>query len=91
VNSSGYYAWKKQPLSDKLPDDPRLLGLLKQAWRESGCDYGYRKLTLHIRYLGERYDKHLVARLLRNKDNSLLNSGWPWLHNVFTSATLVNC
>jgi putative transposase len=67
VHPSGYYAWKKQPLSDKVRDDQRLLGLLKQAWLESGCVYGYRKLTLDMRDLGERCGKLRVARLLRRE------------------------
>lgn len=37
VHPSGYYACKQQPESDKARDDQRLLGLLKQAWLESGC------------------------------------------------------
>ena len=49
VHPSGYYAWKHKPYSDKQRDDQRLLGLLKQAWLESGCVYGYRKLTLDMR------------------------------------------
>ncbi len=65
VHPSGYYAWKKQPTSEKAHDDQRLLGLLKQAWLESGCVYGYRKLTLDMRDLGKRCGKHRVARLLR--------------------------
>ena len=66
VHPSGYYAWKKHPVSEKTRDDQRLLGLLKQAWLESGCVYGYRKLTLDMRDLGERCGKHRVARLLRS-------------------------
>jgi putative transposase len=65
VHPSGYYAWKQQPQSDRARDDQRLLGLLKQAWLESGCVYGYRKLTLDMRDLGETCGKHRVARLLR--------------------------
>ena len=65
VHPSGYYAWKHKPYSDKQRDDQRLLGLLKQAWLESGCVYGYRKLTLDMRDLGEPCGKHRVARLLR--------------------------
>ncbi len=34
---------------------------------ESGCVYGYRKLTLHMRDLGECCGKHRVARLLRSE------------------------
>ncbi len=67
VHPSGYYSWKQQPQSDKARDDQRLLGLLKQAWLESGCVYGYRKLTLDMRDLGETCGKHRVARLLRQE------------------------
>ena len=65
VHPSGYYAWQAQPLSPRAQDDQRLLGLLKQAWLESGGVYGYRKLTLDMRDLGERCGKHRVARLLK--------------------------
>lgn len=32
-------------------DDQHLLGLLKHAWLESDDVYGYRKLTMGMRYL----------------------------------------
>ena len=54
VHPSGYYAWKAQLHSPRAKHDQRLLGLLKQAWLESGGVYGYRKLTLSTRDLGER-------------------------------------
>ena len=65
VHPSGYYAWKAEPQSPRAKDDLRLTGLLKQAWLESGGVYGYRKLTLDMRDLGEPCGKHRVARLLR--------------------------
>ncbi len=65
VHPSGYYAWKAEPESARAKDDQRLAGLLKQAWLESGGVYGYRKLTLDMRDLGERCGKHRVARLLK--------------------------
>ncbi len=65
VHPSGYYAWKAGPVSPRVQDDRRLLGLLKHAWLESGCVYGYRKLTLDMRDLGETCGKHRVARLLK--------------------------
>ena len=65
LHPSGYYAWKAAPHSPRAKDDHRLLGLLKQAWLESGGVYGYRKLTLDMRELGERCGKHRVARLLK--------------------------
>ena len=46
-------------------DDQRLAGLRKRAWLESGCVYGYRKLALDMRDLGEHCGKHRVARLLK--------------------------
>lgn len=60
VHTSGYYAWRREPIGEKRRDDQRLLELLKQAWLESGCIYGYRKLTLDMRDLGEQCGKHRV-------------------------------
>lgn len=65
VHPSGFYAWRQQPKSERQRDDERLSGLLKQAWLESGGLYGYRKLTLDMRDLGEPCGKHRVAKLLR--------------------------
>lgn len=64
VHPSGYYAWKCEPVSARGKDDQRLRGLLRQAWLESGGVYGYRKLTMDMRDLGETCGKHRVARLL---------------------------
>ena len=64
VHPSGYYAWKAEPASPRAADDQRLLGLLKQAWLESGGVYGYRKLTLDMRDLGESCGKPLHGRCL---------------------------
>lgn len=61
VHPSGYYAWRREPIGERRRDDQRLLGLLKQAWLESG----YRKLTLDIGDLGEQCGKHRFDRLLR--------------------------
>ena len=65
VHPSGYYAWKKQPISDKVRDDQRLLGLLKQAWLESGCVYGYRNITKDMRDGGFSCSENRVYRLMR--------------------------
>ena len=63
VPHSGFYAWLKEPLSNKAKDDRRLTGLLKQAWLESGCVYGYRKLHDDLRTLGEMCSPNKIARL----------------------------
>lgn len=64
VHHSGFYAWLKEPLSIKARDDRRLTGLLKQAWLESGCVYGYRKLHDDLRTLGETCSPNKIARLI---------------------------
>ena len=56
-----------EPTSPREHDDNRLLGLLKHAWLEIDGVYGYRKLTLDMRDLGERCGKHRVARLLKRE------------------------
>ncbi len=42
VHHSGFYAWLKSSLSKRAIDNRRITELIKQAWLESGCVYGYR-------------------------------------------------
>lgn len=65
VHPSGYYAWRREPRSRRAREDVRLLGLIKQAWLESGCVYGYRKVHDDLRELGEGCGKHRVERLMK--------------------------
>ncbi len=67
VHPSGFYAWKANPISARELDNQRLLPKLKQAWLESGCIYGYRKITLDMRDLGEGCGKHRVYGLLKRE------------------------
>lgn len=97
VHPSGYYAWQGAPQSQRAQDDQRLSGLLKQAWLESGGVYGYRKLTLDIRDLGERCGKHRVARLLKlegfarrpatSAGRVCAAASQQWLHRTICSAS----
>lgn len=64
VQRSGFYAWRQQPHSTRAQEDQRLIGMVKQAWLESGGVYGYRKVTDDLRDLGEHCGKHRVARLM---------------------------
>jgi putative transposase len=36
IQRSGYYAWQRLPACARTREDKRLLGLIKDAWRESG-------------------------------------------------------
>ncbi len=35
VNRAGYYAWLQSPISERVKEDERLLGLIKHQWRRS--------------------------------------------------------
>ncbi|MGS0724799.1 IS3 family transposase [Shewanella sp. 0m-11] len=65
VHRSGFYAWLKQPCSNRTIEDKRLLGKIKQFWLESGCVYGYRNLTLDLKDDGESVGKNRVYRIMK--------------------------
>jgi putative transposase len=67
VQRSGYYAWQRLPACTRAREDERLLGLIKQAWRESGSVYGHRKITKDLRELGEACSRHRVQRLMKQE------------------------
>ena len=67
IHRSGYYAWCRAPESARAREDRRLGGLVKQAWLESGCVYGYRKVRHDLREIGEAVGKHRAARLMRRE------------------------
>ena len=65
MHRSGYYAWCREPLSQRAREDARQTGLIKQFWIESGGVYGYRKVHDDMREVGEACGKHRVYRLMR--------------------------
>ncbi|EKP4477063.1 IS3 family transposase [Cronobacter dublinensis] len=64
VHPSGFYAWFKQPYSQRHQSDLRLTGQIKQFWLESGCVYGYRKIHLDLRDSGQQCGVNRVWRLM---------------------------
>jgi putative transposase len=65
VHPSGYYAWLKQPRSERAQRDQHLTGLIKQFWLESGGVYGYRKIHSDLQDVGERCGPNRVQRLMK--------------------------
>jgi len=65
LHPSGFYAWVKNPLSRRAQEDERQTKLLKEAWKESGNIYGYRKLHDDLCDLGETCCPNRVARLAK--------------------------
>ncbi|TCQ87612.1 helix-turn-helix protein [Rahnella sp. JUb53] len=65
LHHSGYYQWLKRPKSLRTRQDERQTGLIKQLWLESGTVYGYRKIWLDMKDLGECVGRNRIARLMR--------------------------
>jgi putative transposase len=65
IHPSGFYAWLKNPLSNRTREDVRQTELIRRAWKESGKVYGYRKLHDDLLDQGERCCPNRVARLAR--------------------------
>lgn len=65
VHPSGFYAWLKRPFSKRALEDERQTELLKEAWKDSGKVYGYRKLHDDLQDQGEVCCPNRVARLTR--------------------------
>jgi putative transposase len=63
VHFSGFYAWLKEPLSQRALEDARQTDLIQQAWTDSGKVYGYRKLHDDLLDQGEICSGSRVARL----------------------------
>ncbi len=65
VHPSGFYAWVKEPLSQRALNDQRQTVLVKKAWKDSGKVYGYRKIHDDLIDMGEAVSENRVARLAR--------------------------
>ena len=65
IAPSGYYAWLKQPLSNRAQEDARLLRLIRASFTAGQGIYGAPRVFLDLREAGETCSKHRVARLMR--------------------------
>ncbi|WP_319531352.1 IS3 family transposase [uncultured Cohaesibacter sp.] len=63
IHPSGFYAWLKQPLSNRALEDLRQTDLIRQVWDDSGKVYGYRKIHDDLLDMGESSCPNRVARL----------------------------
>ena len=65
VAPAGYYAWLKQPISDRAQEDARLLRLIRASFTASHGIYGAPRILHDLRERGETCSKHRVGRLMR--------------------------
>jgi putative transposase len=72
ISCAGYYAWLREPLSNRAKDDARLLRLIRASYNASHGVYGSTRIFLDLREAGETCSKHRVARIMRaNKIRAL--------------------
>ena len=69
INRSGFYAWLKQPLSNRTVEDNRLLKRIKEFYVASGGTYGSPWIFRDLREVGESCSVNRVAKIMRQ--NSL--------------------
>jgi putative transposase len=65
VQRSGFYAWLKQPVSNRGREDLRLLGLIRSFYAESAGLYGSPRIHKDLKEFGEHCGENRVARLMR--------------------------
>lgn len=86
VHRSGFYAWLKNPTSNRAQEDKRLLGQIKQFWMESGFAYGYRNITKDLKDHGEICGKNRVHRIM--KDAGIRSQRGYKRHKGFTGGSV---
>lgn len=70
VSRSGFYAWKKRPISAAASKRGRILKAINQVYVAAKKRYGYLRVHQQLRRQGTSCGRHLVARLMR--DNQLV-------------------
>lgn len=65
VHRSGFYAWLRNPLSDRAREDQRLLERIRSFYFASDGVYGSPRIFKDLREEGECCGVHRVARIMR--------------------------
>jgi putative transposase len=91
VTRSGYYAWLKEPISNRARENARLLRLIRASFVASHGIYGSPRIFLDLREAGETCSKHRVARLMRaNSIRAVRGYGVRRYSNTKPSALIPN-
>ena len=66
VQRSGYYAWKRRPLSRRAQANTELLEKVRLAFLHSRCTYGSVRIRHYWLHQGYPFSRHRIARLMRS-------------------------
>jgi putative transposase len=67
VSKSGFYAWKKRPMSECRQRREQLVGQIRQAHQDSRCIYGSPRVTAELNACGVIACENTVARYMREE------------------------
>lgn len=65
VSSSGYYDWRERPISQRVQENQRLVGKIKQFHQASRAIYGSPRIAEDLWEDGEHCSVNRVARLMK--------------------------
>lgn len=68
IARAGYYAWLHDPESGRTIEDKRLLKLIRSSYDASYGIYGYRRITLDLKELGESCGPNRVLKIMKHND-----------------------
>ena len=66
IARAGYYAWLHEPESSRTIEDKRLLQLIRSSYDASYGIYGYRRITLDLKELGDGCGPNRVLKIMKN-------------------------
>jgi putative transposase len=66
VSSSGYYAWRKRPVSQRARENAALMIEISDIHKKSRESYGSPRVHKELLARGHRLSRHRVARLMRH-------------------------
>ncbi len=66
IARAGYYAWLHEPESGRTIENKRLLQLIRSSYDASYGIYGYRRITLDLKELGESCGPNRVLKIMKN-------------------------
>jgi len=91
VSSSGFYAWRRRPPSERACEDQQLLGKIEMIHAASRQTYGSPRIFEALKQAGEAIGKRRVERLMQHNGIQACSTKQyrrlPGLHKFFASVS----